>query len=58
VLGLSTPPRHPAGAIVATTSAVAEGWLALAVVVLYVLVVTVVTVPYVLWSKKQLVPAR
>jgi hypothetical protein len=46
------------GAIVATTSAVAEGRLALAAVVLYVLVVTVVTVRYVLWSKKQLVPAR
>ena len=48
VLGLSPLPRHPAGAIVATTSAVAEGRLALAAVVLYVLVVTVVSVPYVL----------
>jgi bile acid:Na+ symporter, BASS family len=58
VLGLSTSARHPAVAIAVTTSAVEEGRLALAAVVLYVLVVTVVTVPYVLWSKKQLVQAR
>lgn len=58
VLGLSTSARHPAVAIAVTTSAVEEGRLALAAVVLYVLVVTVVTVPYVLWSKKQLLPAR
>lgn len=58
VLGLSTSARHPAVAIAAATSAVAEGRLALAAVVLYVLVVTVVTVPYVLWSKRQLVPTR
>lgn len=58
VLGLSTSARHPAVAIAAATSAVAEGRLALAAVVLYVLVVTVVTVPYVLWSKRQLIPTR
>lgn len=58
VLGLSTSARHPAVAIAAATSAVAEDRLALAAVVLYVLVVTVVTVPYVLWSKRQLVPAH
>jgi bile acid:Na+ symporter, BASS family len=58
VLGLSTSARHPAVAIAVTTSWVEEGRLALAAVVLYVLVVTVVTVPYVLWSKKQLVAAR
>jgi bile acid:Na+ symporter, BASS family len=52
VLGLSTSARHPAVAIAVTNSAVEEGRLALAAVVLYVLVVTVVTVPYVLWSKK------
>lgn len=58
VLGLSTSARHPAVAIAAATSAVAEGRLALAAVVLYVLVVTVVIGPYVLWSKRQLVPAH
>lgn len=58
VLGLSTSARHPAVAIAAATSAVEEGRLALAAVVLYVLVVTVVTVPYVLWSKRQLIPTR
>ena len=58
VLGLSTSARHPAVAIAAATSAVAEGRLALAAVVLYVLVVTVVTVPYVLWSKRRLIPTR
>jgi bile acid:Na+ symporter, BASS family len=58
VLGLSTSARHPAVAIAVTTSAVEEGRLALAAVVLYVLVVTVVTIPYILWSKKQLLPAR
>ena len=39
------------------TSAVAKGRLALDVVVPYVLVVTLVTVSYVLWSERQLVPA-
>lgn len=58
VLGLSTSARHPAVAIAVTNSAVEEGRRALAAVALYVLVVTVVTVPYVLWSRKQPVPAR
>ena len=58
VLGLSTSARHPAVAIAAATSALAEGRLALAAVVLYVLVVTIVTVPYVLWSKRQLIPSH
>lgn len=57
VLGLSTSARHPAVAITVTTSAVEEGRLALAAVVLYVIVVTIVTVPYVLWSKKRLIAA-
>ena len=58
VLGLSTSARHPAVAIAITSSAIEENRLALAAVVLYVLVVTVVTVPYVLWSKKQPAPVR
>jgi len=57
VLGLSTSARHPAVAIAVTTSVVDEGRLALAAVVLYVVVVTIVTVPYVLWSKKHLIAA-
>jgi BASS family bile acid:Na+ symporter len=51
VLALSTSARHPAIAITVATSAYPEGKLALGAVLLYVLVVTVVTVPYVLWSK-------
>jgi BASS family bile acid:Na+ symporter len=51
VLALSTSARHPAVAITVATSAFPEGKLALGAVLLYVLVVTVVTVPYVLWSK-------
>ena len=57
VLGLSTSARHPAVAITAATSAYPDGKLALAAVLLYVLVVTIVTVPYVVWSKKQGRPA-
>jgi BASS family bile acid:Na+ symporter len=57
VLGLSTSARHPAVAITAATSAYPEGKLALAAVLLYVLVVTLVTVPYVVWSKRQGRPA-
>ena len=57
VLGVWTSPRHPGVANAVRTSAVAKGRLALDVVVPYVLVVIVVTVSYVLWSKRQLVPA-
>jgi BASS family bile acid:Na+ symporter len=53
VLALSTSARHPAVAIAVATSAYPEGKLALGAVLLYVLVVTVVTVPYVIWSKGQ-----
>jgi BASS family bile acid:Na+ symporter len=51
VLALSTSARHPAVAITVATSAYPEGKLALGAVLLYVLVVTLVTVPYVVWSK-------
>jgi BASS family bile acid:Na+ symporter len=51
VLALSTSARHPAVAITIATSAYPEGKLALGAVLLYVVVVTIVTVPYVLWSK-------
>lgn len=51
VLALSTSARHPAVAITVATSAYPEGKLALAAVLLYVAVVTIVTLPYVLWSK-------
>jgi len=57
VLGLSTSARHPAVAIAVATSALEQGKLALAAVLLYVLIVTIVTVPYVMWSKKQGRPA-
>jgi BASS family bile acid:Na+ symporter len=51
VLALSTSARHPAVAITVATSAYPAGKLALGAVLLYVLVVTLVTVPYVVWSK-------
>jgi BASS family bile acid:Na+ symporter len=51
VLALSTSARHPAVAIAAATSAYPEGKLALGAVLLYVVVVTIVTVPYVLWRR-------
>jgi BASS family bile acid:Na+ symporter len=51
VLALSTSARHPAVAITIATSAYPEGKLALGAVLLYVAVVTIVTLPYVLWSK-------
>lgn len=53
VLALSTSARHPAVAITVATSAYPEGKLALGAVLLYVLVVTLVTVPYVVWGKGQ-----
>jgi bile acid:Na+ symporter, BASS family len=53
VLALSTSARHPAVAITVATSAYPAGRLALAAVVLYVLVVTIVTVPYVVWCKRR-----
>lgn len=58
VLGLSTSARHPAVAIAVATSAYPEGKLALGAVLLYVLVVTIVTIPYVIWCKRQQQPAR
>jgi BASS family bile acid:Na+ symporter len=57
VLGLSTSARHPAVAITVATSALEQGKLALAAVLLYVLVVTIVTIPYVAWCKKHARPA-
>jgi bile acid:Na+ symporter, BASS family len=53
VLALSTSARHPGVAITVATSAYGHGRLALGAVLLYVLVVTIVTVPYVLWSKRR-----
>lgn len=53
VLALSTSERHPGVALTIATSAHAEGKLALGAVLLYVVVVNVVTVPYVIWSKRQ-----
>jgi predicted Na+-dependent transporter len=52
VLALSTSARHPGVAITVATSAYPDGKLALGAVLLYVLVVTIATVPYVLWSKR------
>jgi bile acid:Na+ symporter, BASS family len=52
VLALATSARHPGVAITIATSAYPEGKLALGAVLLYVLVVTLATVPYVLWSKR------
>jgi bile acid:Na+ symporter, BASS family len=52
VLALSTSARHPGVAITVATSAYPDGKLALGAVLLYVLVVTLATVPYVLWSKR------
>ena len=57
VLGLSTSARHPAVAIAVATSAYPEGKLALGAVLLYVLVVTIVTIPYVMWCRRQQQPA-
>jgi bile acid:Na+ symporter, BASS family len=52
VLALATSARHPGVAITVATSAYPGGKLALGAVLLYVLVVTLATVPYVLWSKR------
>ena len=52
VLAISTSARHPGVAITVATSAYPEGKLALGAVLLYVLVVTIATVPYILWSKR------
>jgi bile acid:Na+ symporter, BASS family len=52
VLALATSARHPGVAITIATSAYPEGKLALGAVLLYVLVVTLATLPYVLWSKR------
>ena len=53
VLALSTSARHPGVALAIATSADAEGKRALGAVLLYVLVVNIVTVPYVIWSVRQ-----
>jgi bile acid:Na+ symporter, BASS family len=53
VLALSTSARHPGVAITVATSAYAQGKLALAAVLLYVLVVTLATIPYVIWSRRR-----
>ncbi|HVN45114.1 MAG TPA: hypothetical protein VMT66_07660 [Steroidobacteraceae bacterium] len=53
VLALSTSARHPAVAITVATSAYPEGKMALGAVLLYVLVVTTVTLPYVVWSRAR-----
>lgn len=53
VLALSTSARHPGVALTVATSAYPEGKAALGAVLLYVLVVTIATVPYVLWSKRH-----
>jgi BASS family bile acid:Na+ symporter len=57
VLALSTSARHPAVAITVATSAYPEGKQALGAVLLYVLVVTLVTIPYVIWCKRHGQPA-
>jgi BASS family bile acid:Na+ symporter len=53
VLALSTSARHPGVAITVATSALPEGRLALGAVLLYVVVVTLVTIPYVMWAKAR-----
>jgi bile acid:Na+ symporter, BASS family len=53
VLALSTSARHPGVAITVATTMYQHGKLALGAVLLYVLVVMIVTVPYVLWSKRR-----
>jgi|KBSMisStandDraft_5_1062788.scaffolds.fasta_scaffold99847_2 BASS family bile acid:Na+ symporter len=53
VLGLSTSARHPGVAITIATFGVPEGRLALGAVLLYVFVVTTVTVPYVIWCMRR-----
>jgi BASS family bile acid:Na+ symporter len=53
VLAISTSARHPGVAIAVATSAYPDGRLALAAVLLYVLVVFIVHVPYVIWSKRS-----
>lgn len=52
VLGLSTSARHPGVAIAVATSAYPDGKLALAAVLLYVLIVTIATLPYVILNRR------
>ena len=52
VLAIATSARHPGVAITIATSAYPDGKLALGAVLLYVLVVSLATLPYVLWSKR------
>lgn len=52
VLALSTSARHPGVAIAVATSAYPDGKLALAAVLLYVLIVTIATLPYVILNRR------
>ncbi len=58
VLALSTAARHPAVALGVAVASGVETRPALAAILLYVLVATIVAIPYVAWRKRQLLAAR
>jgi BASS family bile acid:Na+ symporter len=53
VLALSTAARHPAIALALAVSAGAESKPELAAILLYVIVATIVSIPYVAWRRRQ-----
>jgi BASS family bile acid:Na+ symporter len=53
VLALSTASRHPAIALASAVSVGAESKSALAAVLLYLIVATIVSIPYVMWRRRQ-----
>jgi BASS family bile acid:Na+ symporter len=53
VLALSTASRHPAVALAVTLAAGAESKPELAAILLYLIVATVISIPYVAWHHKQ-----
>lgn len=53
VLALSTASRHPAIALASAVSVGTESRAALAAILLYLIVATIVCIPYVMWRKRQ-----
>jgi len=58
VLALSTASRHPAVALAVTVAAGEESESEVAAVILYLLVATILSIPYVAWRKRQAEGAR
>lgn len=58
VLALSTASRHPAVALAAAVASGEETKAVLAAILLYLLVATIVSVPYVMWRRRTSSPAQ